>query len=145
MEGIFKVHVLGVEPEVWEKDWVGLRLARAHTYLEIQCREWHICPRCWYRYMTHILLPKLLPFATAIPAPLLIILPTEAGKSLLFLVPASLPSARVTVGLGMGKEPRRYGENTVLGLRNWPGRKPTWKSNAENGAFVRDATGGGID
>jgi len=34
---------------------------------------------------------------------------------------------------------------TRVGLRNRPGRKPTWKFNEQNGAFVRDAKGGGID
>jgi len=32
-----------------------------------------------------------------------------------------------------------------MGLRNRQGRKPVWKFTADNGAFVRDGKGGGID
>jgi len=34
---------------------------------------------------------------------------------------------------------------TRVGLRNRPGRKPTWKFTEQNGAFVRDTKGWGID
>ena len=32
-----------------------------------------------------------------------------------------------------------------MGLRNRPGRKPAWKFNVDAGAFVREATGAGMD